>query len=376
MDALILSCSTGGGHNAAGKAIGEELQKRGHDVKTWDPYELVSSNLANRIGNVYIKIAQRVPWLFGIMYFLGEIYRKLPFRSPVYFVNRRIAKLLKSYLEQHPVDVIIMPHLFPAEVITYMKDHGMKVPMTLFIATDYACIPFTEETNCDYYAIPGKELMGEFVNKGIPENKLLPVGIPVSTKFIEDISREEAKRQLGLSAQKHYILVSGGSMGAGRLEQAIGIICNYMEKRKDTECIVICGNNSHLYEKLSKKKLGRLHVLKSTQKMHLYMKASDVFLSKPGGLSSTEAAAAGSFLIHFSPIPGCELANRKFFECHHMCIAVRNMKRQLIPALQSAYRQQAAARMNMAQKKYVNGHACQEICDWLEENIKAYFFPD
>lgn len=245
----------------------------------------------------------------------------------------------------------------------------MKVPKTLFIATDYACIPFTEETDCDYYTIPDRELLGEFVKRGIPESKLLPVGIPVNTRFIEDISREEAKRQLGLCLEKHYILVSGGSMGAGKLEEAICIICDYMGKRKDMECIVICGNNKHLYKRMAEreKKIRSLHALGSTPHMHLYMKACDVFLSKPGGLSSTEAAAAGSFLIHFSPIPGCELANRRFFERRHMCIAVRNFPKQLISAIECAERKQAAMRMYKAQKKYVNGNACREICDWLEQ---------
>lgn len=372
MDALILSCSTGGGHNAAGNAVQKELQRRGHYTEIWDPYELVSSRLAEGIGNTYIKTAQKMPVLFGLIYLLGEGYRRLPFRSPVYFANRKIARLLEKRLNEHPVDLIVMPHLFPAEVITYMKRHGMKVPKTVFIATDYTCIPFTEETDCDYYIIPDKELLTEFAGRGIPKERLLPIGIPVSQLFLRVMTKEEAKRQLGLSIEKHYILISGGSIGAGDLEEAVRVVCGYLEQKKGMACIVICGNNDRLYHKLKKraKNTEVLHVLKSTQKMHLYMKASDVFISKPGGLSSTEAAVAGTTLIHISPIPGCEFANQKFFAKHHMCIPVGNVEKQLIPAIIYARKQNVETKMRSAQTRCVNRHACEEICDWLESFVQ------
>lgn len=369
METLILSCGTGGGHNAAGRAVAEELQRRGHHVQMMDPYELSSRKLADRIGNVYIRVAQRTPALFGFAYLLGEGYRRLPFRSPVYFIHKKMAELMAQYLKEHPVDVVIMPHLFPAEILTYMKKHGMEVPKTVFIATDYTCIPFTEETECDYYVIPHRELKDEFFNRGIPEKKLLYFGIPTSAAFREEISKEEAKRRLGLCAEKHYILVSGGSIGAGSLEKAIHLVCEYLKEQQDTECIVICGNNRYLYTKLSKKRrnLPGMHLIGNTKQMALYMKASDVFLSKPGGLSSTEAAVAGIPLIHISPIPGCETHNRRFFQTRHMCIAVNNMEEHLIPAIEYIRSKDVQKKMRKAQWTYVNRNASGDLCDWIEQ---------
>lgn len=138
MDALILSCGTGGGHNAAGKAIEETLLERGHSVTFLNPYTLVSQKLADTIDMVYVKMAQRMPHLFGLLYRMGDLYRKLPGRSPVYHLNRKMAEVLHRYLEQHPVDVIFMPHLFPAEILTQMKLQGYPVPFTIFIAPDAA----------------------------------------------------------------------------------------------------------------------------------------------------------------------------------------------------------------------------------------------
>ena len=94
-----------------------------------------------------------------------------------------MAKKLGRFLEANAFDVIVTPHLFPAETLTAMKRRGTLKQKTVAIATDYTCIPFWEETDCDYYVIPHEDLKEEFAAKGIPEEKLLPLGIPVRQSF-------------------------------------------------------------------------------------------------------------------------------------------------------------------------------------------------
>ena len=104
-----------------------------------------------------------------------------------------------------------MPHLYPAETITYMKRKGMKLPLTVAVMTDYTCIPFWEETDCDYYMIPHESLIPEIVKRGIPEEKLVVTGIPVAAAVImcqavvipmavaEDTVRQESRSLTGFS---------------------------------------------------------------------------------------------------------------------------------------------------------------------------------
>ena len=91
--------------------------------------------------------------------------------------------VMEEYLARNHVDVIISTHLFPAEILTCMKQKGIHIPKTIFIATDYTCIPFTEETDCDAYVIPSEQLKQEFINRGLPGEKLYALGIPVSRRF-------------------------------------------------------------------------------------------------------------------------------------------------------------------------------------------------
>ena len=369
MDALILSCGTGGGHNAAGRAIMEELQRRGHHAEMFNPYNLVSDRLAEEVDKLYIKMAQKTPRAFGFVYRLGNLYRKLPVKSPVYHVNKKMVPVLERYLAEHPADVIFMPHLYPAEIITQMKKQGSSLPLTIFVATDYVCIPFTEETNCDYYVIPDEELKDDFIKRGIPEEKLLPYGIPTSAAFSEEKSREEAKEELGLQKDRHYLLISGGSIGAGQLCKAVRILKRHYAGT-DKELIVICGNNTTLYEKLKREYAAdkdMVHILMHTDRMADYMKACDVVLSKPGGLSSTEAAVSGTALLHITPIPGCETLNMEFFGERGMAVPVETIDARLGKICDKMLKEERYRRMADRQRQYINPHSAADICDFAQK---------
>jgi processive 1,2-diacylglycerol beta-glucosyltransferase len=372
MDALILSCSTGGGHNAAGVAIKEELEARGHHVVMIDPYELVSHKLAEEIGGVYVRMVQHSPKLFGVVYSLGSLVRRIPGKSPVYYANITVAKKLQEYLQKRPADIILMPHLYPAELITYLKNSGVQLPPTVFIATDYTCIPFTEETDCDYYVIPGEAQEEEFVKRGIPQEKILPFGIPVRASFESQMDKHEARKELGLEQHSHYVLLTGGSVGAGNIDRTIRVLlAGFKKNRIDGRVIVVCGNNDKLYERLAGMEEERLLLIHKTKQMSLYMKACDLFISKPGGLSSTEAAVAQVPYIHITPIPGCESKNMRYFSKNGMCVAVRHPAIGLARAVELLGDPDSIEQMQANQRIGVPQDARVQICDWIEENAKC-----
>lgn len=371
MKAIILSCGTGGGHNAAGLAVKEELERRGHSVKMLNPYSLKSEKTEKIINQVYIKTVQRAPRVFGAVYALGNAYRRLPFRSPVYFVNGGMAKRLDGFFQKENPDIVIMPHVFPAEIITNMKNRGMTVPKTVFVSTDYTCIPFTEETDCDIYITPQESLNLEFEKRGIAKQRLKALGIPVSRRFSNPHTRQEAADILGLDADKRYILVSGGSMGAGKLVYAIKILYDKFKKDENTRIIVICGSNEWLYNQLSKRYSEKIIAVGYTDKMAEYMRVSDIYITKPGGLSSTEGAAMGVPMVHIMSIPGCETANMRYFGEKDMSIPVKKLRKNLSAAADRLSASSAAEEMTVNQKKYINPNAAKDICTLAEQLTMA-----
>ncbi len=368
MDALILSCGTGGGHDSAAKALLQELQIRGHKADILNPYTLYSENLAQKINNLYISMVQNTPRLFGAVYTAGQFYRKLPCRSPVYFANRRMIPIMEQYLSDHHYDFVMMTHLYPAEIMTNMKNRGIQIPKTIFISTDYVCIPFTEETECDAYIIPAEDLMQDYIHRGIPKEKLYPYGIPVNSVFEKTESKAQVRQRLNLYFEKKYILIAGGSMGGGTIQETIHVLLDGISDRQDMEVIIICGNNKTLYDKLSTLRPQNTIVIGYTKDMAGYMRAADLFITKPGGLSSTEAAVCGIPILHTAAIPGCELYNAEYFCTHGMSNMCRDPKEVLVSAMELLNDQKKSSCMVECQQRVINGNAAANICK-LAENL-------
>ncbi|MCD7761466.1 MAG: glycosyltransferase [Clostridiales bacterium] len=366
MEALILSCGTGGGHNAAAAAVRDELEHRGHRCRLLNPYTLDGAQTARTVDHAYVGLVQHAPGVFGLVYCIGGLYQKLPFRSPVYFANAKTAKALGAYITEHDFDVVITTHLFPAEMLTWLKERRSALPPTVYVATDYTCIPMAGETECDCNVIPAPELAEEFAKRGLDGDTLFPLGIPVKGAFSDGPDRQEARKALGLDENRRYILVAGGSIGAGGVERTLRVLLSHY-RREDTELIVICGNRQALYDRIQKRYGDRATVLGFTDRMAEYMKACDLLITKPGGLSSTEAAVAGIPLIHTSPIPGCETSNMRFFQRHGLSIAVPSPGRRLISACDALL---ADGRCDRPPETPINPRAASDICD-LAERLTA-----
>ena len=364
MEALILTCGTGGGHNTAAKAVQEALLRQGDHATVLNPYTLCGGKMEKRIDRTYISLVQKWPGLFGFVYQLGNAYRNLPFPSPIYHLSRNMAAVLDEYLRAHPADVVVTTHLYPGEMLTQMKNQGMQVPKTVFVATDYTCIPFTEELSCDGYIIPTERHRAEFVKRGVPAEKIYPFGIPVRGGFSEDISKKDAKKTLGLLPDKRYILLCGGSMGAGKIDKTVGMLLE--KKPTDAELIVICGSNEMLYSRLFRKYGTAVNLLKTTDKMAYYLRACDLYLSKPGGLSSTEAAVAGVPLVHLPPIPGCETINARFFSENGMSCRFTASPKNVQKLLTLLDSRQTQTEMAENQKKIIRKDGAQQIAAYLQ----------
>lgn len=370
MDALILSCGTGGGHNAACAAVAQALSDGGHKAVQLNPFSLKSAQAAAMVDQAYNALVQHVPSAFGMMYQIGNAYRKLPVSSPVYHANHLVAPLLLKHMEAHPYQAVVTTHLFPAEMLTVLKRGGHPLPPTFFIATDYTCIPFTEETDLDWYVIPAPELAPEFIARGIPEEKLLPFGIPVQRQYCEASSREEARKRLGFSPDEKIILTSGGCVGAGQLETAVSLLLAHYGE--EVRVVVVCGRNEALYTRMREAFGEKCTLIGYTDRMADYIRACDLFLSKPGGLSSTEAAVLGTALIHITPIPGCENRNMQFFAERGMSLPVNDLQKELLPACDQLLSDASArALMRACQRDVLPPNAAAEIRRFIEKTCIA-----
>ena len=190
---LILSCGTGGGHNSAAKAILEELLSQGLEADFMEYLEIINSNLKDKVNEIYLKSTNNEGKTFKVAYKLGEIYQKTNIKSPVYGLNQLNKNKLYDYIKRNGYEYIITTHLFAAQALTAIKKEH-RINFTA-VATDYVCIPFWRETNPDFMITPSDELKSSFIDQGVKENKLIPLGIPVKRAYSEDYDINECKKK-------------------------------------------------------------------------------------------------------------------------------------------------------------------------------------
>lgn len=371
MKILILSSATGGGHNTAGEAVMEKIIQQGHEAVMLDIFSLSSQRTAGIVSQAYVKTASNLPFFFGFIYKvgdrLGRLLHRIHLKSPVYLANSLMAKHLVHYLDIHDFDGLVMPHLFPAETVTYMKRRGMLSIPAVAVTTDYTCIPFWEETECDYYVLPHEDLKDEFVEKGLPAEKLMPYGIPVKQKFVQPRLVRAAKEALRLPADKPVYLIMSGSMGFGKIH-----LFTYELARKcrnGEQIVIICGNNKKLRRTLKKQFRHNInvHIIGFTARVSEYMDACDVIYTKPGGLTSTEALAKNIPIVHTAPIPGCETRNRDFFVSRGMSVAAESIRTQVAQGQMLLNTESFRNGMLDAQKRNAHPDAADRILRLLLE---------
>lgn len=370
MKVLILSCNTGEGHNVAGKAMKEALENEGNEAVMLDYMRLASVNISKAVGGAYINVAKHTPHFFYLLYKAGLKISSDKRKSPVYYANLLMAKYLKGYLEENNFDIILMPHIFPAETITYMKRKKMINQKTIAISTDYTCIPFWEETECDAYIIPHEGLMDEYIKRGIPREKLYPLGIPVRQRFYIKEDMKKAKKELNLNIDKPMYLIMSGSMGFGKV-QLFTFELNKQCKEGE-QIVVICGNNFRLKSILEKefKNKSNVYIVGYTDKISVYMDAADVVYTKPGGLTSTEVIIKNSPLVHTAPIPGCETKNMEFFVEKGMSIHSKKISDQVKQGKTLLYNDEIRENMLENQRKNAKKSATRDIINLMSTLIK------
>lgn len=361
MKILILSCNTGEGHHSAALAIKEICDRNGFESEITDPVSFAGDFASRKVSDIYNSMIKRSPRTFGKVYRVGESYSNRFNHSPVYFANSLYAKRLLEYINAQCFDVVICTHLYGMEAMTAIrKKLGVHIPC-YGVLTDYTCIPFFCDTVLDGYFIPHRVLEKEISEKGIPCEKLIATWIPVSERFLIQTDKTEARRITDTEPSKRMYLVMTGGVGCGNISEICdGIIKN---EQGDFSVTVLAGRNENLLNelKIRYRNDSRITAIGFTKDVPLYMKAADVLITKPGGLSSTEAAVAEVPLVHLITIPGCETKNAEFFENLGMSVKAVSPYEAAKKAVALASDRQLCEKMIAAQRSEINKYSARDI---------------
>lgn len=367
MKVLLLSCSTGEGHNHAALAVREALSARGHETQFLDEAKLVGEAGPLSFENALNVISTRVPAAFGAMYHAGEMYSATKLTSPVYLANMRHADRLGSFIAQNGYDAVVCSHLFPMETLTCLRRRERLAVRCYGVLTDYTCIPFFEETELDGYFLPHRDVRESCLRAGMPGKKLHATGMPVSGAFRTRTERKAARAALSLPQDRKLYLIMTGGIGCGDAVTLCDAVIR--DNTPDILLCVLAGRNGELRDRLEEKYAGDSRVLAVpfTDQVPLYMAAADVLLSKAGGISSSEAAVLNVPLVHTMAIPGVETINAGFFRDHGMSFFADGPASAARLADRLIYDRAAARRMLSAQRAGVRPDGAARIAALIEK---------
>lgn len=314
MRVLILSCNTGEGHNSCGRALQRAFQARGIPCDMEDAFAFFSVKGSRFISSGFVGVYRHVPKLFSWGYQFTEEHPSV-FRedSPAYRMLTVGADNVMEFITGGEYDTVLCTHVFSALILTEGLRRKPMPLRTAFVATDYTCSPSCADSRLDTYFIPAESLKAEFAACGIPEEKLVAAGIPLRPEFAGRRDKSAAREALALPADCRHLLVMCGSMGCGPIREMVDEVASRLTD--NCRVSVVCGTNRKLEEELNEAYSGReqIRIYGFVNHISQLMDSADLYLTKPGGISVTEASRKTLPMFFVNAVAGCESHNMRFF---------------------------------------------------------------
>lgn len=232
---------------------------------------------------------------------------------------------LSYFFEHNEVDGVVATQVYPSYFSSYLKAR-FNFPLCAVI-TDYHVHSYWISPEVDRYFVPQKEQAEYLVDKGVAGNKIYDYGIPVTADFLKDVDRRDLCRELAIDPQKKIILIMGGGLGIG-VEKLLEIFLFSLEREyQEYFFIFICGNDTETYEKLQSIQetfRTNIKVLGQRDDIYRFMKSAALLITKPGGVTITEAMNCHLPMILIPVIKGQEEENIDFFVRKKLALTVND----------------------------------------------------
>lgn len=305
-------------------------------------------------------MVKTIPQMYRFLYNRAEQATEVgPFRA---WAHQFTATNLRPLMQELRPDVVVCTHAFPCGVMAEYKKQFADAPPVFGVVTDFAVHAFWIHTNIEGYAVATPEMRATLLARGIPRDRVAVYGIPVRSEFATPYEDRDALRErLGLPLDRSTVLIMGGGLGMGPLES----IMQALDRIEAPLCALAIVGRSARSEQRVLEYAHKVHypvrVVRFVNNVHEYMHASDVLVTKPGGLTSAEALVAQVPMVLFKPLPGQEERNTRYLVQRRAALRAKNtadLARTVESLLQSAEKRES---MRSAMAQLGKPHASAEI---------------
>lgn len=325
---LIFYAKYGGGHLSAAKAIQKHLDDN-FEVETEliDCIQYVSKILNRVTTGAYNQMAKNSPALWGKIYSNSQrgVFAHISSRA-----NKMMAVKLKNLIKEKNPDIVVSTHPFSSQMVSYLKRKGKINCKLVTVLTDFA--PHDQwligHEFTDAFCVSNSRMYEYLTNYGIEKKKVHVTGIPLSDKFSKTFDKAKIFKEFDLDENKPVILFfGGGEFGLGK-DRTLQVLKALIHNLPTYQIIAVSGRNKKMNKGFNDivtetNAKTRVKVFDYTNKVPEIMSISSLVVTKPGGLTTSEALASGLPLLVINPIPGQEEENAEFLEKHNVGVWIR-----------------------------------------------------
>lgn len=317
---LIFYGSYGGGHLSAAKSIRDYIEKNYSDsqVELVDCVEYVNKLFNKLTTKAYKDFSKNARWIWKHLYYDSESGSLSRICNTI---NRLMAIKLNRLIQEFQPDLIISTHPFSSQMCAILKEKGKLNCKVATILTDYA--PHNQwlvkSEFIDYYFVAQQGMVDDLVSRGVNKDKIHVTGIPLSSRFLQSYNKQKILEDYGLTSDKNTILFfAGGEFGFGK-DKTFNRLKAIIDNLPNLQVVAVAGRNEKMKERFDElvkttRTESNVKILSFTNQVPELMSVSDLVITKPGGLTTTESLASGLPLIIIDPLPGQEEENAEFIE--------------------------------------------------------------
>ncbi|MDD5079226.1 MAG: glycosyltransferase [Candidatus Omnitrophica bacterium] len=306
---ILLYISEISGHRSAAVAIEKSLKLLSHnaDILNLNGFRYTNPISEKIVNRIYSAVIKNTPKIWDYMYDNPKVKKKLDkIKNSIHKMNS--PKLKKLFAGFSP-NAVVCTQAFPCGMVAdYKKTYNSNLPL-IAVLTDFVPHSYWIYDTVDYYIVPSEEVAEKLAKKGVPSHKIKPFGIPFNPDFNAAVDKEKIKHKLNLDPKVKTILIMGGGQGLGPIKT---IVKSLERVKEPIQELIVTGTNRKLYHSLKKK------IRKYKKKIQLFgyannvnelMVASDIVITKPGGITTSEALAKRLPILILKPLPGQEMNN-------------------------------------------------------------------
>ncbi len=310
---LVLSASAGAGHLRAAEAIEKAIRLRGlaSDVQHLDVLKYTNKVFRHLYSKAYIDLVNNAPEVLGWLYdHLDDPAKNDPIRLAF---DRLNANPFIRYLQRYQPNIAVCTHFLPSGIISSLKGEEKVKLLNAVVITDFDVHAMWLSRHVEQYFVAMEETKVHLRALGVSESLVTISGIPIDPIFLERKDKQAMRRKHGLEPSQFTILVSAGGFGVGPVGHLMEALSRLSHPAR---VVTVCGRNEALraelaqkVKTLAKRSAVAFTLLGFTTEIDELMTAADLFVGKPGGLTTSEALAKGLPMVVINPIPGQEERN-------------------------------------------------------------------